>query len=111
MNTTKLFETLKELRDAIKSTVNLEDCGHANGVSLRLVDAVKRADKVISDNNKYQYTKIVSAGKTTIYRWKNDKCECFVNTNEWVAASCLRGSYEKDITKTEAKSFYPEAFD
>jgi hypothetical protein len=44
----KAVKSLAELRDAVKRTVNLDDCGHADGVSLILVDAVKNADEVLN---------------------------------------------------------------
>ena len=44
----EIRKTLEELRDAVKRTVNLNDCGHADGVSLILVDAVQKADDVLN---------------------------------------------------------------
>jgi len=45
----KAVAVLRELRDQVRRCVDLDDCGHANGVSLALVDAVKLADEALND--------------------------------------------------------------
>lgn len=46
---TKTKDALETLINAVKRTVNLDDCGHAGGVSLILVDAITTASEAMGE--------------------------------------------------------------